>query len=97
MRAEMTTRNLTTDTRPDLRIRSSASRPEMTSSRRTETAHGNSWLMTCRCHEPAYSMCYMELARGTLRAPFDPPASRDPIRLAAERAAFAALVTEMLR
>ena len=30
---------------------------------------------------------------GTLRAPFDPPASRDPIRLAAERAAFAALVT----
>ena len=38
-------------------------------------------------------MCYMELAKGALRAPFEPPASRDPAGLAAERAASPPLLT----
>ena len=48
-------------------------RSEATSSRTAETAHGNSWLMTCRCHEPAHAMCHIaHLARGScvpLRTP----------------------------
>ena len=45
---------------------------EMTSSRTTETAHGNSWLPTCRCREPAYPMCHIVLARGRCAPPSNP-------------------------
>ena len=36
---------------------------EMTSARTTETAHGNSWLLSCRWQEPAYPLCTQGLAR----------------------------------
>ena len=47
-------------------------RSEMTGSRRAGTADRNSWLLTLGCQEPAYSMCYMELARGRCAPPSNP-------------------------
>ena len=44
----------------------------MTSSRTTETAHRNSWLLTLGCQEPAYSMLNIEAGEGLLRAPSNP-------------------------
>ena len=51
----------------------SRTRSEMNSPRRREPRLGNSWLLTCRCQEPAYPMCpHWGLARGTRRPPSNP-------------------------
>ena len=56
----------------------------MTSSRTTDTAHGNSGLPTCRCREPADPMCYIGLARGRAAPPSNPlhPAALPGLRAA---------------
>ena len=53
-------------------------RSEMTSSRTTGTAHGNSWLLSCTWQEPAYPMCHIGLASGRCAPPSNP---RHPARI----------------
>ena len=55
---QMTAGSLKSKTDPHLRI--------WTSSPATETAHGNSWLPTCRLREPGHAMCHIAIWR---RAP----------------------------
>ena len=55
-----------------LRTWTRLSRSEMTSSRTTETVHGNSWLPSCRWREPAYSMLNIDAGEGMLRPPSNP-------------------------